>query len=349
MEGVARTITYPVQILLSLFLATQVWAWLLMLGSVWISGDWSWDLFAGNFHSVYILRLGLTAFAVALVPAAVLVVILRSGATGWVVPFGNVIGGATLSLLYLLQMVGFPPINPSFLNHRAPVFALAGMVGGFVFYGLAEVRLRRIAGNDGAPGALDVRRRRYLVSATAAVVGGAGLVSSLAGPFRIWRDSSKHLDVDVRKLEPGQQLTVVVDGTPIWIIRRSKATIAQLTKGCPGLYDPESRRSFQPANMRNAYRSVNPEYLVAVRVCTHLGCSISYRPGGVPGLFDGRFEGKAVIFCPCHGGVYDMAGRVYKGTPPPTNLTVPDYEFISDHMIRIHYPSLAEKWNRRIN
>jgi len=349
MGGVAKTTIYLVQLLISLGVATQVWAWVFMLGSLWVSRDGSWDLVVGLFQSVYLLELGLKAFAVAFLPAAALVTVCRALAVGWVVPTGYVISGGIFSLLYLLIIVGFPPVNPSFLIHRAPVFALAGMVGAFVFYALSEIRLRRTAGGDSDTDTVDAGRRRYLVSATAAVVGGAGLVSSLAGPFRIWRDSSKHLDVDVRKLEPGQQLTVVVDGTPIWIIRRTKATIAQLAKGYPGLYDPESRRSFQPANMRNAYRSVNPEYLVAVRVCTHLGCSISYRPGGVPGLFDGRFEGKVVIFCPCHGGVYDMAGRVYKGTPPPTNLTVPDYEFISDHMIRIHYPSLAEKWNGRIN
>ncbi|MEJ2346209.1 MAG: ubiquinol-cytochrome c reductase iron-sulfur subunit [Gammaproteobacteria bacterium] len=349
MGGVAKATIYLVQLLISLVVATQVWAWVLMLGSLWVSGDASRDLVVGLFQSVYILRFGMTAFAVALVPAAVLVIIFRSDPTGWVVPLGYVIAGATLSVLYLLQMGAFISVDSSFLVHRAPVFALGGIIGGFVFYGLSEIRFDGAFGAQGGADRIDARRRRYLASATAAVVGSAGLVSSLAGPFRIWRDSNKHLDLDVSKLAPGQPLTVVVEGTPIWIIRRTKAMIAQLAKDTAELYDPDSNRSYQPANMRNAYRSVNPEYLVAVRVCTHLGCSISYRPDGVPGLFDGRFEGDAVIFCPCHGGVYDMAGRVYKGTPPPTNLTVPDYEFISDHVIRIHYPSLAEKWDRRLN
>ena len=102
--------------------------------------------------------------------------------------------------------------------------------------------------------------------------------------------------------------------------------------------------SIQPGHMRNHYRSLKPEYFVAYGICTHLGCSPTYRPGGMPEYDKIDLANKAVFFCPCHGGLFDMAGRVFKGTPPPTNLKVPDYEFISDDVVRIYYPSLLDVW-----
>lgn len=179
-------------------------------------------------------------------------------------------------------------------------------------------------------------RRQFLVGATG-VVGAVG-ATCVAVPFvSSWQPSEKAqaagapVDVDVTSLAEGQMLTVEWRGKPVWVVRRSADSLAKIDAVATELRDPESEKSIQPAFAKNAHRSLKPEYLVMVGVCTHLGCAPLYKPnaGAITPDWQGGF------FCPCHGSRFDMSGRVFKSVPAPTNLEVPPYRFLSDTMIRI--------------
>ncbi len=184
---------------------------------------------------------------------------------------------------------------------------------------------------------IDHGRRRFLVAATT-VIGGVGVVGAAVPFVASWLPSAKAqaaaapVEVDVSRLEPGAKLTVEWRGKPVWIIHRSKAALAELKKsGTEHLRDPNSEVAQQPAYASNPLRSLNPNYLILIGICTHLGCVPIYRPdiGGVEPGWPGGF------FCPCHGSKFDLAGRVYKGVPAPINLEVPPYKFISDSVVII--------------
>ena len=179
---------------------------------------------------------------------------------------------------------------------------------------------------------VDKGKRRFLTAA-ATVVGGIGagfvavpFVSSLQ-PSAKTKAAGAPVEVDISKVEPGQKLTVEWRGKPVWIVRRTKAMLDVLPGLNDQLRDPESLVESQtPRYARNEYRSVKPEYLVVIGICTHLGCAPSYYPekGSVDAEWPGGF------LCPCHGGRYDLAGRVFKGVPPPANLQVPPYRYLAD-------------------
>ncbi len=183
----------------------------------------------------------------------------------------------------------------------------------------------------------DMSRRRFLTAA-ATVVGGVG-VGFAAWPFLAsWQPSARAqaigapVEADISKLEPGQRLTVQWRGKPVWIVRRTESNLDQLTGLNAQVRDPDSEASLQPIYARNEHRSIKPEYLVLVGLCTHLGCSPSFRPdeGGDLGS-----DWKGGFFCPCHGSRFDMAGRVYAGVPAPTNLEVPPHSYVSATTILI--------------
>lgn len=176
-------------------------------------------------------------------------------------------------------------------------------------------------------------RIRLLIAATSAV-GAVGAVG-VAVPFvKSWNPSAKAkaagapVEVNISKIEPGQKMTVEWRGKPVWIIRRTEDTLASLDQVTDELRDPESKDSTQPSYAQNEYRSIDPEYLILVGICTHLGCSPLYRPE--VGAADLGQDWKGGFFCPCHGSKFDMAGRVFKGVPAPLNLVVPPYMFIDD-------------------
>jgi ubiquinol-cytochrome c reductase iron-sulfur subunit len=126
-------------------------------------------------------------------------------------------------------------------------------------------------------------------------------------------------------------MTVPWRGKPIWILRRTQEEIALLEKPDLGLRDPLSLESEQPVNTKNAYRSIRPDILVLIGLCTHLGCIPSYqnqKQSTIP-------NGQAGFYCPCHGSTYDLSGRVFKGVPAPLNLAVPPYMFLSQNKILI--------------
>ena len=185
----------------------------------------------------------------------------------------------------------------------------------------------------------DNNRRRFLTAATV-VVGTVGTVA-VAVPFlSSWSPSARAktagapVQADISKLEPGQQIIVKWQGKPVWVVRRDEAALATLPKVTDQLRDPLSEDSIQPEYATNEYRSRNPEILIMVGICTHLGCSPTYRPE-ITADFQGGF------FCPCHGSKFDFAGRVYQGVPAPTNLTIPPHYYVSDGVILIGEDGVA--------
>ena len=173
---------------------------------------------------------------------------------------------------------------------------------------------------------VDKQRRRFLVASTCAV-GGLGALCALTPFVSSWKPSEKALalgmpiQVYLTDLALGQHKIVEWRGKPIWIVRRTPQMLSSLMSDEAQLSDPFSRVDQQPPYAQNEFRSIKPEYLVLVGLCTHLGCSPLCKPDG--------------FYCPCHGSRFDMAGRVFKGMPAPINLEVPPYRFISDHVIVI--------------
>ncbi|WP_438466175.1 ubiquinol-cytochrome c reductase iron-sulfur subunit [Marinomonas sp. PE14-40] len=181
-------------------------------------------------------------------------------------------------------------------------------------------------------------RRRFLVGTTSAI-GAVGAVG-IATPFvASWNPSAKAkaagapVKVDISKLETGQQMIVEWRGQPVWVVKRSKETLDNLTKISDQLSDPSSEKEQQPEYAQNAYRSIKPEIAVLLGICTHLGCSPTYRPELAPEDLGPEWVGG--YFCPCHGSRFDLAGRVYKSVPAPINLLVPPYQYLSDNVILI--------------
>ncbi|MBF0472066.1 MAG: ubiquinol-cytochrome c reductase iron-sulfur subunit [Gammaproteobacteria bacterium] len=186
---------------------------------------------------------------------------------------------------------------------------------------------------------VDLGRRRFL-TATTAVVGGVGGGFAVA-PFVISMQPSARaraagapVEADVSKLGVGQMMTVEWRGKPVWIVRRSEKNLADLPTLNNLLQDPESEVAMEPDYARNSHRAIREEYSVLVGICTHLGCSPTFRPDiGAADL--GGEEWKGGFFCPCHGSKFDLAGRVYSGVPAPKNLEVPPYMYLSDTRIII--------------
>jgi ubiquinol-cytochrome c reductase iron-sulfur subunit len=184
-------------------------------------------------------------------------------------------------------------------------------------------------------------RRRFLV-ATTTLIGGAGVIAvavpfiSAMNPSARARTAGAPVNIDVSKLEPGQQLTVNWRGKPVWILRRTPKILEDLhaVEFRERLRDPDSTvETQQPDYAQNVYRSIESEYLVVIGICTHLGCVPTFRPDVAPVDLGADWVGG--YFCPCHGSKFDLAGRVYKGVPAPTNLVVPSYRFLSKSQIRV--------------
>ncbi len=180
-------------------------------------------------------------------------------------------------------------------------------------------------------------QRRHFLKIAACAIGG---VSALCAPIPFissWMPGTKAkikalpIQVDISQLKPGEQLTVEWRGKPVWILRRTSEMLQTLIQHNAQLRDPNSLTPQQPAAAQNAYRSINPEYLVVIGICTHLGCT--------PRLVSEvqKNQGKKIegFLCPCHGSTFDLAGRVYKDVPAPINLEVPPYYFKTENLIVI--------------
>lgn len=189
-----------------------------------------------------------------------------------------------------------------------------------------------------ADGATEPTRRDFLYIATTAVgaVAAGGIVWPLvsqAQPDAQTIAEGAPVDVDISSVQPGQQILVKWRGHPIFIVNRPKEALKLLQEPelISKLSDPDSEAMQQPKYAENWHRSIKPELLVLVGVCTHLGCIPSFRPD--KGELDASWPGG--YFCPCHGSKYDLAGRVYRGVPAPYNLPVPPYDYVNDKTIRI--------------
>ena len=186
---------------------------------------------------------------------------------------------------------------------------------------------------------VDASKRRFLVNMTGAVGGVAAVGTAI--PFVISMMPSARakaagapVEVDLSKIEPGMLLTVEWRGKPVWVVNRSKEMLDLLAKHDDRLTDAASENTGQqPEYCKNPTRSIKPEYLVVVGICTHLGCSPSsaFQPGN-PAL---GADWPGGFLCPCHGSTFDFAGRVFKSKPAPTNLEVPPHQYLSDARLLI--------------
>lgn len=205
----------------------------------------------------------------------------------------------------------------------------------------AEIALN---GQDG------VRRRDFLlVAATAFTAVGA---AAALWPFIDQMNPSTDVlaqggpvDVDLSPLQPGQQILVMWQSKPIFIVRRTPADLKELqtTADTDQLRDPTGEVPQQPPYAENWHRSLVPEYLVLVGICTHLGCIPEYRPKSTAGDLGGDWPGG--YFCPCHGSKYDLSGRVFKGVPAPYNLPVPPYNLPTKTTLRIGANPPGTNWD----
>jgi ubiquinol-cytochrome c reductase iron-sulfur subunit len=185
---------------------------------------------------------------------------------------------------------------------------------------------------------LDCSRRRLLV-ATAALGGVAGVATAVPFvasmmPSERAKAAGAPVEADISKLLPGQMMTVEWRGKPVWIINRTPEMLASLKKTDDKVSDPKSDKKMQPDYCKNETRSIKPEILVAIGICTHLGCSPSekFKTGAESGI-DPDWPGG--FLCPCHGSTFDLAGRVYKNKPAPDNLEIPPHMYLGDARIMI--------------
>ena len=183
---------------------------------------------------------------------------------------------------------------------------------------------------------VDEKRRRFLLN-SAGILGGIGALFAMTPFISSWFPSSKAkaagspIKVDLSELEPGQQVTVEWRGKPVWIVRRTTEMLDHLSTNENQLRDPDSLVPQQPFYAKNRYRSINPEYLILIGICTHLGCLPKCMPD--ENTLDSDWPGG--FYCPCHGSTFDLSGRVFKGVPAPINLEVPPYRFMSERVVII--------------
>ncbi|MGB0732900.1 MAG: ubiquinol-cytochrome c reductase iron-sulfur subunit [Pontibacterium sp.] len=187
--------------------------------------------------------------------------------------------------------------------------------------------------NDG----VNKGRRRLLIGATSAV-GAVGAVGAAVPFVASWNPSAKAksagapVKVDLSKLEPGQQIIVKWRGKPVWVVRRGPEALANLEKLADKLADPNSEMPQQPDYVPGtAARAVREDISVLVGICTHLGCSPTYRPEVAPEDLGAEWVGG--FYCPCHGSRFDLSGRVLNGSPAPSNLVVPPHMYESDDLL----------------
>jgi ubiquinol-cytochrome c reductase iron-sulfur subunit len=185
------------------------------------------------------------------------------------------------------------------------------------------------------------RRTWVAIACGAGAVGGVATAVPFVASFEPSeraRAAGAPVEVDISDLKPGEKKTVEWRGKPVWIVRRTPEMLASLKKTDALVADPQSKRKpdeITPmADTRNEWRSIKPEILVVVGICSHLGCSPTDRfaAGPQPSLPD---DWQGGFLCPCHGSTFDLAGRVFKNKPAPDNLEVPPYTFLSENKLLI--------------
>ena len=188
---------------------------------------------------------------------------------------------------------------------------------------------------------LDQGKRRFLVAATGVaggVAGAAAAVPFVASmlPSERAKAAGAPVEADISNLAPGEKITVEWRGQPVWIVRRTPEMLDTIKKSEDKVADPKSQRKpgeLTPAYAQNEFRSIKPDVLVVVGICSHLGGSPQDKFKAGAEAFESDWKGG--FYCPCHGSLFDLAGRVYKNKPAPDNLKVPPYKFLSDTRILI--------------
>jgi ubiquinol-cytochrome c reductase iron-sulfur subunit len=188
---------------------------------------------------------------------------------------------------------------------------------------------------------LDQKKRRFLVAATGVAGGVASAAAAVPFVASMWpseraKAAGAPVEADISQLGPGEKLTVEWRGQPVWIVRRTPEMLEAIKQSDDKVADPNSKRNpdeLTPDYARNEFRSRKPELLVVVGICSHLGCSPQDRFKAGAEAFEADWKGG--FYCPCHGSLFDLAGRVYKNKPAPDNLKVPPYTFLSDNKILI--------------
>jgi ubiquinol-cytochrome c reductase iron-sulfur subunit len=190
-------------------------------------------------------------------------------------------------------------------------------------------------------------QRRLLLVSTTAAVGGIGLVAASIpfvnsmAPSDAVRLRGGPVEADISRVLPGELMTVAWRGKPVWIVHRTEQMLDLLGKHDGRLGDPQSRHSEQPAYAQNATRSIKPSFLVAIGICTHLGCIPGYRPeAGTPPL---GADWPGGFLCPRHGSRFDLAGRVFRNVPAPLNLEIPPHEYLGNTRLLIGQGSRTGK------
>lgn len=183
---------------------------------------------------------------------------------------------------------------------------------------------------------VDKERRVWMIACgatggVAAAATGGAFLTTLA-PSERAKAAGAPVELDISDMQPGDMKTVEWRGKPVWVVRRDPSQVEELAALDSQLADPNSERTpdlLTPEYARNTHRSIKPEFLVAVGICSHLGCSPTarFQPGPQPSLPN---DWKGGFFCPCHGSIFDMAGRVYANKPAPDNLEVPPHKYLSD-------------------
>lgn len=318
---------------MALFLALQAWVWLRLGGALWLSD--SLDLMETLFKSVSPLKISLEGFLIFVIPVLVASLIVQKRLPAGTFVSISVLLGVFSSVLYFIFMAS---MNLAFIKQQIWVYVVAGSISGLVFGTILSFPWEKSLSS--ASNATDSRPRRKVLGLIGLLAGTTGLVGSLLGPFYLLRNQGKYIDVKLGLLEEGQMMVAKVANKPVWLLKRTPEVISLLKQENVKLRDPHSKYSRQPKLAENNLRSIRPEYLIVVGICTHLGCAPKYEPGG-----GSYISPDPQFFCPCHGGVFDLAGRVFNGTPPPENMIVPDHEYLSENIVRLYFPTLAEEWN----
>lgn len=327
-----RNIIFVIHCCAALFLAIQAWVWSRFVGMTWLSD--ALQMMGGLFQSVDPLRITINSFLCLFAPVLIISFFAQNRFTPKLFILFSVLFAALLSSLYLCILAS---MNVTFINQQIWIYVLAGSMGGLIFGTILSYPIRKkLSPVDCSM--LSVHRRQILGSA-GLLVGSTTLVGSLSGPLYFWRNQHRFVDVELGLLKEGEIMMVEVANKPVWIIKRSTDIISQLQQENTKLLDPDSKYSRQPELAKNHLRSIRPEYLIVIGICTHLGCSPKYLPHG-----RGDVSSNPQFFCPCHGGVFDLAGRVFSNTPPFENMVIPDHEYLSENVVRLHFPNLKSEW-----
>lgn len=334
----AKIVKYYSLLLTGFLAAALLWAWMPVVFGLIIISDWNADQITDSLvNSISRVKWGIQIFVYLLVPALLIHIFVTRKYDFFVAAATWFVIIVLASSIYAVRYFIFP------LNLQLFFHILAGAMSAMLIIGMEHFVLHGRRFETASRLKFSALRRATLLGAGS--MGGLAIAGSLVPIVNVLSKSSRFVDIDVSKMQIGQKLAIEIGGLPVWIIKRSPEIIMKLSKNNIILLDQNSEHSNQPQETRNSLRSINPIYFIVYGICTHLGCSPAYKPNGYQ-LESQRHSSEPQFFCPCHGAVFDLAGRVYKDMPAERNMDIPNYKFIDEKIIRINYPGLKEIWVR---